>query len=101
MELGVIVHSPGHVHFAHDILIIVSPLDVNFDAIFIVSPGKHELSRHHFFSGQPFPRLITRSLEFFDPISIPTSIRCYRRVFMVFSEDEVLGETLQIMTVLQ
>lgn len=85
-------------HFNHDIFLIVLIVDIDFDTVFVGS-WKHEFLGEHFFLAEV---LVARAFQLFDSVSIPTiSVMQYLRVFIVFSDDETLGETFPIITVLQ
>lgn len=43
VRLIILLGSSGHIHFHHDILLIIPPLDIYFNC-FVVGPRKHEFS---------------------------------------------------------
>lgn len=45
--LGVIIHSPCHIHLIHDVLLVILTLNINFDALLVICSWKHQLTVHH------------------------------------------------------
>ena len=88
---------PGLIQLKEQIFLIVIVIDVHLDAVLVVGSWKHQLPGMQFLAGE-FP--LTR-FQLFHSVGISASKRDYLRVFMVFSDEEELGLTLQIMTVLQ
>jgi hypothetical protein len=85
------------VQFDEEVLLVVLVIDVHLDAILVVGSGKHQLSGQHFLAGQ----LALTGFQFLHSVRVSASKGKYLSVFIVFSDEEELGLTLQIITVLQ
>lgn len=92
------VGIPSFLHFYQNIVLVIVVVDIDLDAVFVVCAGKHEFPCKDLLFCQVFTLAL---LQFFDSVCISRLFGSYLSVFIVFSEEEEFGDTLQIITVLQ